>query len=82
MPGSLDSSSRWLDGRIVAICLAFLCAALIAAGALMEHQPIVAAVAVLTVPAAVFFIVRPESAVPLALFVMCQVGTAVSKGSR
>ena len=70
MPVSLDSSSRWLDGRIVAICLAFLCAALIAAGALMEHQPIVAAVAVLTVPAAVFFIVRPESAVPLALFVI------------
>jgi putative inorganic carbon (hco3(-)) transporter len=70
MSVSLDSSSRLIDGRIFAICLAFLCAGLIATGALIEQQPFVAAAAILTIPATIFVCARPESAVPLALFVI------------
>ncbi len=65
-----DSASLRIDGRFAAIGLAFLCAGLIAVGAMIERQPIIAAAALLAVPAATFVFARPDSAVPIVLFVI------------
>ena len=70
MSASFDSSSCRIDGRLVAIGLAFLCAGLIAIGAIIEQQPLVAVAAILTIPATIFVFARPESSIPVVLFVM------------
>ena len=66
----LDSSAVRIDGRLMAIALAFLCAGLIAVGAVMEGQPLVALAAVLAVPAAVSVLARPDATIPVVLFLI------------
>lgn len=65
-----DSALFRIDGRLAAIGLAFLCAGLIAVGAMIEQQPMIAAAALLAIPAAILVFTRPESAVPIVLFVI------------
>ena len=64
------STSIRLDGRMAAIGLVLLCAGMIAVGAALEHQPIIAVTALVGIPAAVILFVRPDLAVPVVLFVM------------
>ncbi len=59
-----------IDGRSIAIVLAFLCAGLIAAGAFVEQQPLVAVAALFTIPCAVYLFRWPDSTIPLVLFLM------------
>ena len=65
-----DNSSFRMDGRIAAFSLVLLCAGMIAVGAAMEHQLVIAGAALLAVPAAIVLFVRPDLAVPVVLFVM------------
>lgn len=65
-----DNSSFRMDGRIAAFSLGLLCAGMIAVGAAMEHQLVIAGAALLAVPAAIVLFVRPDLAVPVVLFVM------------
>lgn len=67
---SLDNSTVRIDGRLAAIVLAFVCAGIIAVGALIEQQPVFALAAILTIPAAVCVLARPDSAIPVVLFLM------------
>lgn len=59
-----------IDGRYFAAAVVFLCLGLIVAGALLEQQPVVAAAAVGMVPCCWFALSRPNSVVPLVLFLM------------
>ncbi len=59
-----------MDGRRMAIGSAFLCAGLIAVGAVMEGQPLVALAAIVAVPAALFILAKPDSAIPVVLFLI------------
>lgn len=61
---------RSLDGRLLAIVLAFACAGLVAAGAIVEGQPLVALASVFVVPIAVVGIRYPESSIPVVLFLI------------
>lgn len=70
MSMSLDNSTVRMDGRLTAIVLAFVCAGFVAVGALIEQQPVFALAAILTIPAAVFMLSRPDSAIPVVLFLM------------
>ena len=65
-----DNSAVRIDGRLMAIASAFLCAGLIAVGAVMEGQPLVALAAILAVPAAVFVLARPDATIPVVLFLI------------
>jgi len=64
------SSSFRVDGRIAAIGIVMLCAGMIAVGAALEHQAIIAIAALLAIPSAVLMFVRPDAAVPVVLFVL------------
>ncbi|MBC7965500.1 MAG: O-antigen ligase family protein [Fuerstia sp.] len=64
------SRSVLIDGRVAVIGLAFLCAGMIAIGAMIEQQPLIAAAALVVIPAALIVLFRPELAVPVVLFVM------------
>ncbi len=66
----LDNSQVRIDGRIAVIVPAFVCAGLIAVGALVEQQPLVALAAILAIPAAFYVLARPNSAIPVVLFLM------------
>lgn len=70
MTAIFSNSSSRLDGRIIAIILVLLCAGMIAAGAALEHQPIITVAALLAIPAMILMFVLPDLAVPVVLFVM------------
>lgn len=70
MSTTLHNPAVRVDGRIMAIALAFLCAGMIAVGAVVEGQPFVALAAIVAVPGAMFVLAKPDSAVPLALFLI------------
>jgi putative inorganic carbon (HCO3(-)) transporter len=59
-----------IDGRLAAMVLACLCAGMIAAGAMIEQQRLVAAATLVAVPATFVVFLRPHLAVPLVLFTM------------
>jgi len=67
---TLNNPAVRMDGRRVVAVLLLLCAGLIAVGAIMEGQPLVALAAVGAVPGAVFVLGKPDSAIPVVLFLI------------
>lgn len=74
----LGNSRPHIDGRWIAIALLCLCLALIVSGLISENQPVVAFAAIVAVPSVFILIRRPDSAVPLVLFLICSNAAVVA----
>lgn len=70
MPAIPETPSIRIDGRLAAMGFACVCAGMIAAGAMIEQQPLIAAATLIAVPASLVVFLRPQLAVPIVLFTM------------
>ena len=66
----VSQSQPRLDGRLVVGVLAGVCTLLVIAGLIYERQPVLAAAVLIAVPAGFVTLRRPDSIVPLVLFLI------------